>query len=44
VIAAAADSGDATAQEILVRSAQEVSSLVAEVADACTFAKGVFAG
>jgi N-acetylglucosamine kinase-like BadF-type ATPase len=33
VIAAAADSGDATAQEILVRAAQEVSSLVAEVAD-----------
>ena len=33
VIAAAADSGDATAQEILVHAAQEVSSLVADVAD-----------
>ena len=33
VIAAAADSGDATAQEILVCAAQEVSSLVADVAE-----------
>ena len=33
VIAAAADSGDATAQRILVSAAQEVSSLVADVAD-----------
>src|SRR5712664_3405958 len=33
VIAAAADSGDATAQRILVGAAQEVSSLVADVAD-----------
>ena len=33
VIAVAADSGDATAQEILVHAAQEVSSLVADVAD-----------
>ena len=33
VIAAAADSGDAAAQEILVHAAQEVSSLVADVAD-----------
>jgi len=33
VIAAAADSGDAVAQEILVRAAEEVSSLVANVAD-----------
>jgi len=33
VIAAAADSGDATAQEILVYAAQEVSSLVVDVAD-----------
>ena len=33
VVAAAADSGDATAQEILVHAAQEVSSLVADVAD-----------
>jgi N-acetylglucosamine kinase-like BadF-type ATPase len=33
VIAAAGDSGDATAQRILVGAAQEVSSLVADVAD-----------
>ena len=33
VIAAAADSGDATAQEILGHAAKEVSSLVADVAD-----------
>ena len=33
VIAAAADSGDATAQEILVCAAREVSSLVADVAE-----------
>jgi len=33
VIAAAADSGDITSQKILVRAAQEVSSLVADVAD-----------
>jgi len=33
VIAAAADSGDATAQRILASAAQEVSSLVADVAD-----------
>lgn len=33
VIAAAADSGDATAQRILVSAAEEVSSLVADVAD-----------
>jgi N-acetylglucosamine kinase-like BadF-type ATPase len=33
VIAAAADCGDAVAQEILVRAAEEVSSLVANVAD-----------
>ena len=33
VIAAAADSDDGTAQEILVHAAQEVSSLVADVAD-----------
>ena len=33
VIAAAADCGDGTAQEILVHAAQEVSSLVADVAD-----------
>src|SRR5258707_14371594 len=33
VIGAAADSGDATAQEILLHAAQEVSSLVADVAD-----------
>lgn len=33
VIAAAADSGDATAQQILVGAAQEVSSLAADVAD-----------